>query len=971
MKDLLLIKARMATCFKNGACNPDKRGFAMFNCLMMLFALVALARSQQLGDTIKYSVQEELQADTVFGNVARDSSLGSRYNATILQILRYSLLPQPNQEDELFYVEETTGLLRTSVQIDRDEICPGLASCYRLLSVAISPPQYFEIISFKVEIVDINDNQPVFSTPEIVVHILESAGSGPEGGVSLPVPKDPDSPTFGVIEYELEDEGASIFAVDAQETLDGSTDVRLICTSALDREIKDFYQVTVVAYDGGSPRKSGTLLIDINVDDANDNHPEFEDDVYEVTIAENQGPDSFVVTVKATDLDLGPNAEIEYGFSGRTMASYSDLFDIHAASGEIYLKKAVDYDRQHIYRLVVTAQDKGPGSRTSMATVVVRLRDVNDNPPQITINTLTPSGAAEIAETSHAGTFVAHVQVTDSDHGPSGDVQCQMENFGFRLQKMYDKQYKVVTNIVFDREDKESYQVQIECQDLGTPPLKADRNLTIYVRDVNDNPPQFLDGPYIARVPENNAPGTFVIQVNATDHDVGGNAAIYFGLAGDAAALFTIDEQSGVITAESSLDYESLPQARLLVTARDAGIPRLSATTTVTVLVLDENDEVPRFIQQIYSFGVFENRLSGEEVGIVNALDEDAPPNDQVEYTLESDDPWVPKVFEIGKSSGKITTKMSLDREATAAYYLKVLAQNPGISSPRASADVTIYVADENDNAPVFDFPTEKNNTVRLSSQVPVGYVVTRIVAHDSDIGDNGHFSFDIIFGNSEHVFELDKATGAITVHGNLGSLRTQVFNFTVEVRDMGSPSMTDTANLCILLDNSIPFQGSGTSLSRGLPRSTSRLNALIIIAVGCIAGFIIVALIVAIVAIHCQNYKHKQLQRHSSRIEAQKMSCGRYYPPTGGAPPSNNAFYPDNMAFTVCSREMNHLASTKDREPCKRTSSFVSSNSLRSGQHLNCAVSDNGPASRESWTVPTQPDLIQVRSLANKNLTV
>ena len=110
------------------------------------------------------------------------------------------------------------------------------------------------------------------------------------------------------------------------------------------------------------------------------------------------------------------------------------------------------------------------------ATVIVRVMDVNDSPPQISINTLTETGEAEISESSKIKTFVAHVSVGDLDSGANGEVKCSLDSDKFKLEKMYKSQYKIVTAAEFDREVRDSYSIQLECEDGGEMPWGHQKN---------------------------------------------------------------------------------------------------------------------------------------------------------------------------------------------------------------------------------------------------------------------------------------------------------------------------------------------------------------------------------------------------------------------------------------------------------------------------------------------------------------
>ena len=142
--------------------------------------------------------------------------------------------------------------------------------------------------------------------------------------------------------------------------VDGSKDVRLRLSSPLDRETMDKYSLQVVAVDGGQPVPlSGTLLVDVIVDDANDHSPRFvegDDDnsttsVYSVEVAEDVAPMSRLVQVRAVDGDQGPNGEVVYGWAEPTERAHGTVFGIEPSSGQIFVRKALDYEQEQVYQV--------------------------------------------------------------------------------------------------------------------------------------------------------------------------------------------------------------------------------------------------------------------------------------------------------------------------------------------------------------------------------------------------------------------------------------------------------------------------------------------------------------------------------------------------------------------------------------------------------------------------------------------
>ncbi len=817
--------------------------------LLPLLMVVGI-QSQEIQEEIQYNISEELQPGTFVGNVIRDADLRTRFGNDRVSQMKIRFLSKPDLD---LTIEEESGVIRTGGRIDRDVICPSQIKCdYKLDIVALIPDTSFlEIIKASVSVIDMNDNWPNFPLTEMRERILESADPGTS--FRIPAAVDPDSGTLGIERYVMQP-NSDVFTLEVNVKMDGATDVRLKLFDELDREQQDSYEFQIIAYDGGDPPKSGSIDVFITVDDANDNDPVFNNATYEVSLYENVPVGTTIVQVHATDKDKGPNSEVRYSFSPTTEENYGHLFGISNTTGEVFVKGVIDYEISSIYHLSVSAHDLGPDSLPGDTTVIVKVQDINDNAPQITVNTLTATGTdtAAIEEDADLDTFVAYITVVDPDSGPNGQFSCSLNDNHFSLKRIGPGEYKVVTTAFLDRETMSDYNLAVMCEDQGRETQVAIKHVRIDVQDVNDNAPIFKQQSYAAEVRENNLVGAPVVAVNATDKDAGINAEIVYSLDDTVQNTFDINPATGAITAKTVFDREQVQQFQFQVLATDGGNPSHTSTALVFVDILDMNDEIPKFSQGTYSFGVHENSPAGTEVGIVHAVDLDAEPYNQFEFSFLPNEASMDK-FSIDKESGKIITKAVLDRESDQLYYLTVIASDKGAPQISSTATVSVYVADENDNDPVFDYPSKYNNTVYISNRVPLGFVLTRLQAHDKDIGKNGNLTFSIYDGNEKNYFRIDTVTGAVSVNMELDHIAYEIFEFTVVVRDQGMPERMDMGNLNVVVNRSIGYPHGEK------PASSSSLigpNATIVISLACVSGVIVLCLIVAIIILRKQDIR-------------------------------------------------------------------------------------------------------------------
>ena len=411
------------------------------------------------------------------------------------------------------------------------------------------------------------------------------------------------------------------------------------------------------------------------------------------------------------------------------------------------------------------------------------------------------------------------------------------------------------------------------------------------VLDINDNAPVFTAQTYKGILVENNYIGASVLQVTATDWDEGDNARIQYSIPGSMAVTFHID-QRGVISSQDSVDRERYDSFRFPVLAVDMGRPTRTGSTLVIVTVDDQNDEKPTFTQPRYYFNVSENEPEGTRVGVVTADDRDGPLNNVFVYTFTGSGGGGYAAidrFSIDGQTGVITTRRVLDRETQGIYQIGVTARDQKAAALSGTATVTIFVVDRNDNSPVFEFPTPVNNTVRVSSATPVGYLVARVVATDVDSGDNRKLDYRIVDAGHdggedaddeededlllEGRFRIDAETGNVDVRRSLEDIDVRTFRLRLIAIDHGQPSRSTPAVLHVVVNRTIPFGGAGGLAGTGgasfaallFARGSLLVYVLIAVAFGCCV--VVASLIVAVVVVR-RKERRRRMRKNSCRME-------------------------------------------------------------------------------------------------------
>lgn len=816
---------------------------------------------------LNYSLTEEQPAGIVLGNVKEAFLKGKSYAQETLSRLRFAFLRSEGQHLEYFEMEPESGILKTRDVVDRELLCASESSgeCELEFEVAVRPVpvSYLEVVVVTAHIIDINDDQPQFLKSAHTVNVSETALPG--ATFILPMAQDLDSRAFGVQNYLLADPPPE-FALQVNSNDGLPSDVRLVLRQKLDRESQASYNLHLVAVDGGTPPLSGTLTVIVQVLDANDNSPVFDEDSYEGSVREDAELETVVVQVHATDPDEGLSAIVLYDLVTDGGLTQNLPFSIRTETGEIYVDGPLDFESKPTYMLTVSARDKGPSSVPTNTRVTIHVLDVNDHAPRIIVNSLTPSGKVEVPENAEPGQFVAHLSVEDIDAGQNGLVTCKTENEHFDVEMIYTNEYKVVTQAPCDREASEIVRVLITCTDNAQDPLESQTEVEIHILDQNDQAPQFSIPVYSVTVQENNPIGIPLLTVNATDKDVGENAEVSYEVDEDGQNLVTIDSKSGLLRTNAVFDHEKMAQLEFHVIAYDGGFPTLSSSATVVVKVLDVNDAYPIFAKAAYNFATFENQPVGTEIGTVSANDADDPPYDTVTYTMQARQD-VADAFRVEPNTGKIVAKRVLDREARPMYTMNIIASNAGTSHGSSTTSVTVYVADVNDNPPIFTFPNPDNYSVTIPSNAPPGFIVTRLEASDADFSENAKLLFDIV-QDDWGIFAVDTHTGIITVGKHWKHIEGDYFGLRVSVTDRGDSPLTSTADLHIIVNKTLTAMVIPGKLqqSDGPIMTGSQL----ILLLSAISLLLIIVLIIAVVVVKRQlhNRKREERGRYAYRVD-------------------------------------------------------------------------------------------------------
>ncbi|XP_066141158.1 cadherin-related tumor suppressor isoform X1 [Euwallacea fornicatus] len=688
-----------------------------------------------------------------------------------------------NWANDVFSLNPQTGVFTLTSKLDYEEVQHYIL-VVQAQDSGVHPLS--STLTVYCNVLDLNDNTPIFDPMSYSNDIFENVTVGTS--VLTVSATDLDSGDNGKITY-------SITSGDASGDFEIASNGTITTSRLLDRETVSLYNLIVTASDQAVfPEKklSSTVQVAIIVRDVNDLAPEFVTS-NETSVMENVAKNTVVMVIKAIDKDEGRNGYIEYSLAPNR------IFSLGSVDGVLRVADNIDREITGNYTIMVMARDRGEPSKSANMTIAIKVLDENDNNPVFDPRQY----SASIAENASIGAMVLRVSATDIDDGLNGKVRYSISNGDANRDFSIAEDtgiVRVAKNLNFERKSKYILTVKAEdcAGDISEETVRSDAaEITILVSDINDNPPTFLDSPYLACVMENVVPpnGGYVITVQAYDADTPpfNNLVRYFIKEGDT-DIFRINASTGDVSLLQPLDREVQEEYVLSLVAMDTGSPPMTGTGTLRIVVQDVNDHSPEFKRQSYYATIKENSPIGTWILTATATDKDDGLNAKIRYTLLGD-----KIdgFKVDEDTGVVTTNAALDREETEKYFLTLMAQDCSATDPRASAvNLTITILDENDNSPVFEATKYE---VYVSDETKASKFVFGARATDEDSGHNSKITYTLT-GEHSHNFTIDKRTGVVRALYNMQRSSTKVFNLDIEAEDGGKPSRKTSAELKIHL---------------------------------------------------------------------------------------------------------------------------------------------------------------------------
>lgn len=621
-----------------------------------------------------------------------------------------------------FAINTTTGTITLARSLDREKI-----NVHNLIIIA-NDGVFSAIKEVTLNVTDVNDNPPQFAQSVYEVRVVEGSLIG--STLVTVSATDPDLGLNQTINYYIASGNTNnLFAISA------STGAVTIANT-LNHEAVNKVTLKVGARDQGTPIINSPSLSDvvITITDINDLNGIFTQTPYRATIKENVPIGTQVLKVSASDSDgTAANNQLTYLITDPLAVQY---FSINPATGDITTKTILNFDLHQEFHFAVTARDGIlTSSRSASVDVIITIENINDGAPVAT----NASYSISISEATSIGTSILRVLATDKDSvnliytftNPQTGTSSTIDSSGkFNIIR---NSGEILVKGILDRETVPSYTMSVVISD-GVNTAVRPVGITINLLDDNDNEPAFGSKIYTSSISETSIKGTSVVQVQATDRDLGANAQIKYSIITDIqnpdANKFKINSDTGAITTDAALDYEQQQKYHFNVKATDQGLEKLSGIASVVVTVIDANDNNPIFKTPSYTVGVLESVPIGTFVVTVTATDLDSGIFGTISYTITSGNTG--DAFKMVGSS--ISTNKILDFETLQQYKLQIRATDQGGLASATQAVVTINVLDVNDNVPLF---TKSYNKVTIAENAAIGTNVLTLAATDSDKGAN------------------------------------------------------------------------------------------------------------------------------------------------------------------------------------------------------------------------------------------
>ncbi|XP_050958599.1 protocadherin gamma-A12 [Labeo rohita] len=680
---------------------------------------------------------------------------------------------------------------------------------------------------------------------------------------------------LGIDETELVRRNARVVAEGSRQFCELNTETgSLLVSERMDREELCAQSVSCVLQFQlllENPLKVYSLLLDIQ--DINDNSPAFDNGQTELELLESTVLGRRFPLESAHDPDIGANSVQHYQLSENEYFALEMNTQVDRnAYPELVLKKPLDRENQADHFLTLSGVDGGRPFRSGTASIHIHVLDANDNVPVFGQSVY----KIRAQENSVRGTVLVKLNATDLDSGIYGEISYSFSHVPDKTRGVVKVDHvtgEVKVTGELDYEEASSHELDVQAKDGGGQSSHC--KLIIDVIDVNDNAPVIAVKSISATVPEDASPGTMVALLHVYDLDTGTSGRVTCEISSDVPFKLVSEVKNYfMLVIDGVLDREKCPHYNITVTAVDAGTPPLFSSKTVAITVTDINDNPPIFRHSDYSIKFSENQPQGTPVIKVGADDADEGQNARILYSISED---AVSHLSINSETGEMFTLHPFDYETSTHFHVRVMARDEGRPSFTSTCTVQIFIADQNDNAPVVLYPVQFDGYLAhdiVPRAAPAGYLVTKVIAVDADAGHNAWLSYRIVKATKSNLFTIGLHCGEIRTLRLFAEDDEIKQTLIVSVSDNGLESLSTTATVNIMIEDGLPIIDElfarGTDESHG----NSDLTLYLIMA---LAGMSSLFLVLIIAVVYMRLCRYRYIYRSTANLPV--------FPPTYGPP--------------------------------------------------------------------------------------
>ena len=705
----------------------------------------------------------------------------------------YYSIPSQNK----FTMDSTTGKLSLYSSLDAESVTSYQFSVVVKDRVGSSANTNSDVATIQLDVLNCNDNPPVFDRDYYNFTISSSASQGHVIGQVHATDSDNgmDVITYSILNGNIND----VFGINP---VTGQLVVNNL-TASLGRT---YYVLNIQANDNGSPAPLHSQdEVTINIIDASNNLVVFFQQNVTIGVTEETDPSSPLATY---DFEEAFRYFATNQLTRLEIVTQSNhTFHLDPNTGILSLHATLNYRLVSSYVIII--ESEYAGMIVSVA-ITVNVIDVNNNSPQFV-----PPGpyTVDIDEDLSPMTSVFNVSAIDGDAGENARITYRIVVNPASHSGDFTINSSTGTLIIarsLSYVDVSLYTIQIFASDNGQSPFTTSTIIQLRINDVNNFAPMFVTSMFSASISEAAIDGSIVLTLSATDEDTGSNAVVYYrivlgsleaynhnSILGSTNVNFNVGVNTGLVTMQGNLDYEVETRYQFEVEAYNFGSSQLASVAVVVVHVTDVNDVRPQFNMTSYSANIPENSPVGTTLTQLHAYDADS--NAVLTFSLFYHSIVAP--IQIDINTGVVTTSGEIDYERVHSVSATATVSD-GVFQDHLS--LLLNIGNINDNAPIFS-TTKCTGSLREDVLPPVSIIPC--TANDGDDGVYGELTYSITDGNSDNTFAITSFTGVLSLNKPLDYETRSEHKMTIAVIDGGGKSATVTAAVTVVNINDNPPQ--------------------------------------------------------------------------------------------------------------------------------------------------------------------